>query len=96
MWTRGGETWRQFQVLCEENTGLRLGCVSKVGRGESLGEREVGVLMGFVLLEHIYTNGSLAARNSFSKNCRVFFEWCRFCVGFFLGEKKILRHEVED
>ena len=33
MWTCGGETWRQFQVLCEENTGLRLGCISKVAWG---------------------------------------------------------------
>ena len=33
MWTRGGETWRQFQLLCEENTGLRLGCISKVAWG---------------------------------------------------------------
>ena len=30
MWTRKGETWRQFQILCEENTGIRLGWISKV------------------------------------------------------------------
>ena len=49
MWTRGGETWRQFQALCEENTGLRLGCISKVGGNlrENRGGG-VGVLMGFV------------------------------------------------
>jgi len=71
MWTRGGETWRQFQVLCEENTGLRLGCVSKVG-GEISGRTGSGFVDGIGFVEHIYANGSLAARNSFSKNCRVF------------------------
>ena len=71
MWTCGGETWRQFQVLCEENTGLRLGCVSKVG-GEISGRTGSGFVDGIGFVEHIYANGSLAARNSFSKNCRVF------------------------
>ena len=55
MWTRGGETWRQFQLLCEENTGLRLGCVSKVGGGNLRENGKLGVLMGFVLLKiYIY------------------------------------------
>ena len=29
MWTCNGETWRQFKILCEENTGIRLGWISK-------------------------------------------------------------------
>lgn len=33
MWTCNGETWRQFKILCEENTGIRLGWISKATWG---------------------------------------------------------------
>ncbi len=51
MWTRGGETWRQFQLLCEENTGLRLGCISKVWGSPGffgVGKWPAVFLMGFL------------------------------------------------
>ena len=46
----------------------------RLGGGNLRENGKLGVLMGFVLLKiYIYTsNGSLAARNSFSKNCRAF------------------------
>mmetsp|Transcript_7498 Transcript_7498/g.13008 ORF Transcript_7498/g.13008 Transcript_7498/m.13008 type:complete len:627 (-) Transcript_7498:65-1945(-) len=33
MWTCHGETWRQFKILCQENTGIRLGWISKAAWG---------------------------------------------------------------
>ena len=88
MWTRGGETWRQFQVLCEENTGLRLGCVSKVGAPGISGRTGfVGVLMAFVLLNIYNTNGTAWQPGIPSLKIVGFFNGVGFVWEFFWEEK---------